>query len=84
MKNLSLLVWLSQLGISVVVPLASFILLGVWLQNQFNLGVWIIIICSVTGAACAIVGLWNSLKKMERIARDETKNKPPVSFNNHE
>ena len=29
MKNLSLLVWLTQLGISVAVPLAGFVLLAV-------------------------------------------------------
>ena len=84
MKNISLLVWLSQLGISVAVPLTGFVLLGVWLHNQFALGAWVIVTCSVIGVLCAGIGLWNSLKKMERIARDETKEKPPVSFNNHD
>ena len=84
MKNISLLVWLSQLGISVAVPLAGFVLLGVWLHNKFQLGVWVIIAGSVVGIVCAVVGLWNSLKTMERLASQETKDKAPVSFNNHE
>ena len=37
MKDLSLLVWLTQLGLSVAVPLAGFILLAVWLRSRFGL-----------------------------------------------
>ena len=32
MKNISLLLWLTQLGLSVAVPLGGFILLGLWLH----------------------------------------------------
>lgn len=84
MKNLSLLVWLSQLGLSVSVPLGGFILLGVWLHNHFGWGDWIIVVCTVIGGICAIDGLRTSLKAMDRIAKDETKEKPPVSFNDHD
>ena len=49
MKNLKLLVWLSQLGFSVAFPLAGFILLGVWLHKRFSLGVWVIVVCAVVG-----------------------------------
>lgn len=84
MKNLSLLVWLSQLGLSVAVPLGVFILLGVWLHNRLGWGNWIIVLCTAVGVVCAVDGLRNSLKAMEHIAKDETKEKPPVSFNDHE
>ncbi len=84
MKNLSLLVWLSQLGLSVATPLAGFILAGVWLHNRFDLGIWVIILGVIVGIACAVVGFRNSLKTMDRMASDETKDKPPVSFNDHE
>lgn len=84
MKNISLLVWLSQLGLSVAVPLGGFILLGVWLYNHFGWGAWIIVLCTVIGLICAIDGFRQSLKAMDRIAKDETKDKPPVSFNEHE
>lgn len=84
MKNISLLVWLSQLGLSVAVPLGGFILLGVWLHNHFGWGNWIIVVCAVIGVICAIDGLRTSLKAMDRIAKDETKEKPPVSFNDHD
>lgn len=84
MKNISLLVWLSQLALSVAVPLGGFILLGVWLHNQFGWGTWVIIVATALGLICAIDGLRSSLKAMERLAKEETKDKPPVSFNDHD
>ncbi len=84
MKNISLLVWLTQLALSVAVPLGGFILLGVWIHNQFNWGIWVIIAGTVLGLICAIDGLRSSLKAMERLAKDETKDTPPVSFNDHD
>lgn len=84
MKNLSLLVWISQLGLSVAAPLAGFTIVGVFLRDRFELGAWIIILGVLIGVCCAIMGLRNSLKTMGKIASDETKEKPPVSFNDHE
>ncbi len=84
MKNVSLLVWLSQLALSVAVPLGGFILLGVWLNHRFGWGVWVIIAGTALGLICAIDGLRSSLKAMERMAKDENPEKPPVSFNDHD
>ena len=53
MKNLSLLVWLTQLGFSVAVPPAGFILLAVWLRARFDLGVWVILAGVGLGVICA-------------------------------
>lgn len=83
MKNLSMLVWLTQLGLSVVLPLGGFVILGVWLKNQFSLGAWVVIVCALVGLICAIDGLRTSLKAMERLAKDKKEEKPPVSFNDH-
>lgn len=84
MKNISLLVWMTQLALSVAVPLAGFVLLGVWLRNACGWGTWVIVIAAVIGVLCAIQGLRSSLKTMERMAKNETKEKPPVSFNDHD
>lgn len=85
MKNLSMLVWLTQLGLSVGVPLAGFILLAVWLQGRFGWGSWVIWVGVVLGVICAIDGLRTSLKAMERLARDKQEKDPPaVSFNDHD
>ena len=85
MKNLNLIVWLTQLGFSGAFPMAGFGLLAVWLQNKFELGVWVIIAGVVIGLICAIDGLRTSLKTMERLAHSKPdKEPPPVSFNDHD
>ena len=84
MKDLHLLVWLAQLGISVAAPLGGFIWLGVWLRQRFDLGVWVLLAGIFVGVVCAIDGLRSSLKAMERMSKDKNEEPPPVSFNNHE
>ena len=43
MKNMQLLTWLTQLGLSTAVPLAGFVLLAVWLRERFGWGAWVIV-----------------------------------------
>lgn len=85
MKDLSLLVWLTQLGFSVAFPLAGCVLLAVWLHRQFSWGTWIIWVGVILGFLLAIDGLRISLKTLERLSRDKReKEPPPVSFNDHD
>ena len=83
MKDLTLLVWLTQLGMSVAVPLAMFVMLGVWLHNDLGWGSWTIWAGLFIGLCCAITGFRDSLKAMDRISSNKKKNPPPVSFNEH-
>lgn len=85
MKNVNLLIWLTQLGISVAVPLGGFIWLGAWLRQRFELGIWVVLVCIFIGLVCAIDGLRVSLKAMERMVKNKKEEEPPpVSFNDHE
>lgn len=85
MKNLSLLVWVTQLGVSVATPLGGFVLLGVWLRQRFDMGVWIVIAGVAVGLICAVSGLRNSLKVMEQMSKNKSQDVPPaVSFNDHD
>lgn len=85
MKDLSLLVWLTQLGLSVAFPLAGFVLLAVWLHNDCGWGAWVIWVGLLLGLICAAVGFRDSLKAMELMSRDKKdKDDPPVSFNKHD
>ena len=86
MKNLSLLIWLTQLGLSVVAPLVGYVLLALWLRNLFDWGDWVIWCGAVVGVVSAVDGLRSSLKIMSRMAKDrqEDKTPPPVSFNDHD
>ena len=82
MKNLSMIVWLSQLGLSVAVPPVITVWLAVWVKNQFSLGVWVIWSGVALGLYCAVTGLISSLRTMEQMSRKEEKNTPPA-FNDH-
>ena len=52
MKNLTLIIWLTQLGFNVAFPLAGFVLLAVWLQNRFDWGAWVIWAGVAVGVIC--------------------------------
>lgn len=84
MKDMKLLIWLTQLGLSVAVPLGGFLLLALWLRNKFDLGAWIVIVGIILGVICAFEGLMSSLKAMKRMAKKDEEETPPVSFNDHE
>ena len=84
MKNVNLLIWLTQLGISVAVPLGGFIWLGIWLHQRFELGIWVVLAGIFLGIICAVDGLRVSLKAMERMSTVKNEEPPPVSFNDHE
>ena len=84
MKDMKLLIWLTQLGLSVAVPLGGFLLLTIWLRDRFDLGAWIVIAGVVLGVLCAFEGLRSSLKAMKVMAKKDKEETPPVSFNDHE
>lgn len=89
MKEYNLLVWITQLGLSVAMPLGIFSLLGVWLRERFSLGAWVVIACCALGFTCAVSGLRHTLQAMNLMEknmnahRGEKKEPPPVSYNDH-
>lgn len=84
MKDLSMIVWLTQLGFSTAFPLAGFILLAVWLRDSCGWGAWVIWAGVIVGLCCAADGFRTSLKTMSRIQKDNKSHEPsPVSFNEH-
>lgn len=85
MKNLNMLVWLTQLGISIAAPLAGFTLLAFWLRQRFDLGIWVLLVGIALGISGAIDGFRVSMKAMEQMAdgKSTKKEPPPISFNDH-
>ena len=83
MKDVSLIVWLTQLGLSTALPLAGFVLLAVWLRSSLGWGSWVIWIGIALGLIAAIDGFRVSLKAMQRMAKDK-KQERPVAFNDHD
>ena len=84
MKNLNMLIWMTQLGLSIVLPPVCFILIALWLQNQFDFGQWVLWIGIILGIYTAIQGLRGSLKAMEQMSKDKSEEKPKASFNDHD
>ena len=84
MKQLHLLVWITQLGLSTAMPLAGFILLAVWLRGRFCWGNWVIWAGILLGLYIAITGFLNCLKTLKRLTDGNEKDPPPVAFNEHD
>ena len=84
MKDLSMLVWLTQLGLSVAFPLAGFVLLAVWLRSRFGFGIWVLFLGIALGLICAVDGLRSSLKAMDKLSRRKKDPPPPTAFNDHD
>lgn len=84
MKDLTLLVWLTQLGLSTALPLAGFILLALWLRNSLGWGNWVLWVGIILGIVTAIDGFRTSLKAMGRMGSRKRDDDPPVSFNDHD
>ena len=83
MKNVTLLVWLTQLGLSVAVPPVCFILLAIWLRDSLNWGVWVLWVGVGFGVYSAVVGFLSSLKTLHSLSKDEKKD-VPISYNDHQ
>lgn len=85
MKEITLLTWLTQLGLSVVIPLTGWIFLALWLQNRFNWGAWVLWAGIGIGLVTAIDGFYKSMKLLGRISKEKKEPEaPPVSFNEHD
>ena len=84
MKNLHLIVWLTQLGLNTAAPLAGFVLAAVWLRARFDLGIWVIFVGVGLGIYGAVDGFCRNLKLLERLGKDEKKKDSPVFFDEHE
>lgn len=70
MKILILLLWVTQFGFSVLFPLCLFLYLGFWLQNRFELDLWVTVLCGTVGFMTSISTAKSCLRSMLKV-RDE-------------
>jgi len=76
MKYLSLLTWVGQFGFSCLFPTCVFLLLGVYLQERFSLGVWVVIVLGIIGFLTSISTARLCLQSMRKeIDRISSKNR---------
>lgn len=84
MKLLSLLMWVGQFGFSVLFPTVFFLILGVWLQNRFSLGVWVVLAFGILGVLTSISTTRACLHSLQKAAEEASDRKePPIAFNDH-
>lgn len=84
MKNVSMLIWMTQLGLSVALPPVLFVLLALWLRDSCGWGGWVLWAGIVLGIYCAVTGFLSSLRTMERMSAEKKKDALPVSYNDHD
>ena len=78
------LVWLTQFGLSIVIPPVLCIMGAVWLRRQFALGGWVVAVGIFVGVLAAVSCLQGSLKAMDWQGKaPKKKGPPPVNFNQH-
>ena len=84
MKILSLLMWVGQFGLSCIFPTLLFLILGVWLQQKFQLGVWIVIVLGILGIITSVQTTRSCLRSLQKAAEEASdKKERPISFNKH-
>ena len=84
MKILSLLLWVGQFGLSCIFPTLLFLLLGVWLQQKFQLGVWVIVVLGILGMITSLRTTRSCLQSLCKTAEDACdKKERPIGFNRH-
>ena len=73
MKYLSLLTWVGQFGFSCLFPTCIFLMLGVYLQGRFDMGVWVVIVLGILGFLTSIstarACLQSMRKEIDRISK---------------
>lgn len=66
MKYLSLLTWVGQFGFSCLFPTCLFLWLGVYLQERFSLGVWVVLVLGIIGFLTSISTARSCLQSMQK------------------
>lgn len=84
MKILNLLMWVGQFGFSIIFPTLFFLLLAVWLQQKFSLGMWILVVFGILGVLTTISTTKSCLRSLRRAAEEASgPRETPISFNDH-
>ena len=84
MKLLSLLLWVTQFGFSIIFPMCFFLLLASWLQSKFGLGLWITVVLGILGFLTTVSTVKSCLRSLRKAAGEvSSQEEPPIAFNDH-
>ena len=82
-RNLQLLLWVTQLGLTLTLPPVVLTAGAVWLRERFALGGWVVLLGVLAGLGAAASGA----RDFFRFARQDGARREggdPVAFNSHE
>ncbi len=77
------LVWLTQLGVSVLVPPVCLTWLCSWLVNTKGAPLWLYAVFIPLGLACGGMSFWNFCKMVLQKAKRHKEEKQQFYFNKH-
>ncbi len=84
-KFLSLLLWVTQFGFSVLFPVCFFLIIASWLQQRFGFGMWIMAVMGILGLMVSVSSARSCIRSLKKAAEEAGDNKkPPIAFNNHD
>ena len=84
MKILSLILWVTQFGLSILFPLCVFLYLGFWLQTRFSLGIWVMAVCGIIGFMTSISTAKACIQSLLKAAEEAVPTRErPIAFNDH-
>ncbi len=79
------LVWVTQLGLSLIMPLLILIGISYWLTTQMGVGSWVYLPAFLAGLGAGGSSFWSFWKMTQRRnAQKEKKNPKTISFNQHD
>jgi len=82
MKTLSLILWVTQFGLSILLPPCLFMWLAAYLQQSHGFGIWTSIVGGIFGILISISTAKANWRSMRKEAESGSQ-PPPVSFNDH-
>ena len=71
LKSLRLLGYLTQFGLSVILPPLILVFLGVWLCDRYSIGPWLIVVLLLLGLVSSGCSFYRFFKAFVRETKDE-------------
>ncbi len=85
MKYWSLLVWVTQFGLSVIFPLCASLLLANWLRSTYGWGVWVTVVLGIVGLLTTVSTVRSCFRALRRDTdKAGSDTQPPTAFNEHD
>lgn len=84
MKILELILWVTQFGLSVMLPPCFFLFLAHWLQSAHGWGIWTSWAGGILGLLISVSTARANWKAMKKAAGVDSGKDSPMSFNSHD